>query len=351
MLQAVLTTRGSNRVKYDIPGLGPVPERGEENETVPRSRRQAHSSKQLDAGSLAADISSFRLNLAAENKAEKTVRVYIDAVRWFAAAYLLRETDKTRWEQAGADDVRRWMVRLLGEYSDAYAYQQFRSLHQFFQWLASEDGIPDPMARLRPPKVEEKPVPHFSSVELSRLERACQGNSFEDRRDAAILAVLLATGIRLAELTGLRYYPDDSYRSDVDLEAREIRVCGKGGKPRTVRISHEAARRLDRYLRVRSRHELAYRPQLWLGVNNRGPLNGSGIYQMVVRRGQECGVSARPHRFRHHFSHTWLARGGAEGDLMELNGWSSPQMLRRYGASARGARARRSYDLIMSDVL
>jgi len=84
---------------------------------------------------------------------------------------------------------------------------------------------------------------------------------------------------------------------------------------------------------------------------NRVPLNGSGIYQIVVRRGEECGVSARPHRFRHHFSHTWLARGGAEGDLMELNGWSSPQMLRRYGASARGARARRSYDLIMNDVL
>jgi integrase/recombinase XerD len=40
---------------------------------------------------------------------------------------------------------------------------------------------------------------------------------------------------------------------------------------------------------------------------------------------------------RHHFSHTWLDRGGAEGDLMELNGWSSPQMLRRYGASARAA--------------
>ena len=56
-----------------------------------------------------------------------------------------------------------------------------------------------------------------------------------------------------------------------------------------------------------------------------------------------------PHRFRHHFSHTWLDRGGAEGDLMELNGWSSPQMLRRYGASARSARARRTYDRIMTD--
>ena len=40
--------------------------------------------------------------------------------------------------------------------------------------------------------------------------------------------------------------------------------------------------------------------------------------------------------------------GGAEGDLMELNGWSSPQMLRRYGASARSARARRIYDRIMA---
>ena len=42
-------------------------------------------------------------------------------------------------------------------------------------------------------------------------------------------------------------------------------------------------------------------------------------------------------------------RAGPEGDLMELNGWSSPQMLRRYGASARSARARRTYDRIMDE--
>jgi hypothetical protein len=48
-------------------------------------------------------------------------------------------------------------------------------------------------------------------------------------------------------------------------------------------------------------------------------------------------------------SHTWLERGGAEGDLMELTGWSSPQMLERYGGSARGARARRHFDLVMDD--
>ncbi len=106
---------------------------------------------------------------------------------------------------------------------------------------------------------------------------------------------------------------------------------------------------LDRYLRIRARHEQAHRPQLWLGVNNRGPMTANGIYQMIARRGRQAGVDAWTHRFRHHFSHTWLDRGGAEGDLMELNGWSSPQMLRRYGASARSARARRTYDRIMTD--
>jgi integrase len=79
-----------------------------------------------------------------------------------------------------------------------------------------------------------------------------------------------------------------------------------------------------------------------------GPLTANGIYQMIARRGRQRGVEVYPHRFRHHFSHTWLDRGGAEGDLMELNGWTSPQMLRRYGASARSARARRTYDRIMA---
>jgi hypothetical protein len=80
-------------------------------------------------------------------------------------------------------------------------------------------------------------------------------------------------------------------------------------------------------------------------------MTASGIYQAIVRRGHQCGIEAFPHRFRHHFSHTWLDRGGARGDLMELKGWTSPQMLRRYGASARSARARRSYDHIMDETM
>jgi hypothetical protein len=49
--------------------------------------------------------------LAAENEAAGTIRIYTDAARWFAASHLLAETDKTRWEQVDAPDVRRWVTR------------------------------------------------------------------------------------------------------------------------------------------------------------------------------------------------------------------------------------------------
>jgi site-specific recombinase XerD len=213
-----------------------------ESKSLVLRRQSVHRAKQLQAGPFAADVASFRLHLAAENKAVETVRTYTEAALWFAAAHLLRETGKSRWDQVDARDVQRWTVRLLALYSDAYARGQFRALQQFFRWLAAEDGIPDPMARLRLPREARKPVPCFTSMELSELRRACRGNSSSERRDAAVIAVFLATGIRLAEMAGIRYQSDDPYRSDVDLAAREIAVLGKGGKPRTVKLSHEAAR-------------------------------------------------------------------------------------------------------------
>jgi integrase/recombinase XerD len=310
-----------------------------------RSRKR----KPLAAGVFQPEISSFQLALCAEGKAAKTVRNYTEAVQWFAAAHLIPRTFRTRWEQVTGPDIQRWMVWLLGRYSSSYASNQYRALQQFFKWWAGEEDLPDPMAGLHPPKVTEKLVPVFSSGELSKLEQACVGRGFAQRRDAAIIAVFQSTGIRLAELAGIRYDPQDTQRSDLDLWQREITVRGKNGKARIVKISYPAARTLDRYLRARARHGQAWRSQLWLGANNRGPMTANGIYQMIARRGRQSGVTVYPHRFRHHFSHTWLDRGGPEGDLMELNGWSSPQMLRRYGASARSARARRTYDRIMGD--
>jgi site-specific recombinase XerD len=298
--------------------------------------------RDLDAGALQPEIDSFELSLLAERKSPKTIRTYTEAARWFAAGQL-RPAGVEGWEAVSTKDVQRWIASLASQYSDCYASNQFRALQQFFKWHAAEDPDrprPNPMAGLKPPKIDEKIVPVFTDGELAALLATCKGAGFEARRDHAILSMFRETGMRLSELAGLG-------RQDVDLKRREALVTGKGGKQRIVRFGHDSALALDRYLRERARHRMTGRAALWLGIRNRGPMTASGIYQMTCRRGVQAGVEVHPHKFRHHFSHTWLDNGGAEGDLIELNGWAGPQMLALYGRSARSARARRSYDRVM----
>jgi len=182
------------------------------------------------------------------------VRTHTEAVQWFAAAYLRREGNCSCWEEVGKRDVQEWVAWLLGRYSAAYASNQYRALQQLFKWLAVEDEIPDPMAGLKPPRVPDKPVPVFAADELRRLERACTGRSFRERRDTAVIAVLEATGIRLSELAGIRYDPGDPAAQRRRPMAPGDHRARQGGQDRIVKISHDAARSLDRYLRVRARH-------------------------------------------------------------------------------------------------
>ncbi len=161
--------------------------------TAPRPRTR--QPKQLDAVILQAEISSFALHLAAGNKSAKTIRTYTEAVQRFAAAHLLQRDSRDTWEQVDSRDIQQWMSRLLDRYSGAYASNQYRALQQFFKWLAAEDELPDPMAGLQPPRVTEKLVPVFTTAELTKLEQACAGRTFAQRRDTAIIAVLKATGL------------------------------------------------------------------------------------------------------------------------------------------------------------
>jgi site-specific recombinase XerD len=302
--------------------------------------------RNLDAGPLQAMINSHQLELARIGRAERTRLIYAEAAQWFAAEHLL-PSGVTSWEDVTRDHLRSWCAILFSrEYSDSYVSHQWRALQAFFKFYAEDEDVPNPMLGMAPPEVADKPVPVFSDDDLARLLGTCKGRDFPDRRDLAIMLMLRDTGIRLAECAGLNL-------TDLDLLAREATVTGKGRKVRTVKYSYDAARAMDRYLRVRETRLAASEtlrpdlPALWVG--RFGRLSANGIYQAVDRRGEQAGVKVNPHRFRHHFSHTWLDRGGAEGDLMELNGWESPQMLRRYGRSAASARARRGYDRIMGE--
>lgn len=211
----------------------------------------------------------------------------------------------------------------------------YRALQQWFGWLLDEGEIDaDPMARMDPPIVPEAPVPILTDEQLVALLRSCEGRRLVDRRDRALIRLLIDTGGRLSEISNLDV-------TDVDLDAQVCKVLGKGRRERLLPFGVKTAEALDRYLRARRADPRAGELGLWLGEKGRGALTSNGVYQAVKRRGARVGIPGlHPHQFRHTNSHRWLAAGGNEGDLMSLNGWKSRSMLQRYAASAAAERAR-----------
>ncbi len=282
-------------------------------------------------------IQSFEWHLHARNLSSNTIAVYTGAARQLAAWLPATKS----WSDLNRREMDRYLAHLTATRTPGGASHQYRALQQFFKWLAAEEEIDNnPMIGTKPPVIPEQPVPVLGHDALAGLLKTCAGSDLVSRRDTAIIALFIDTGIRLAEMARLK-------TTDLDLKVREAFVLGKGRRPRAVKFGRTTAQDLDRYLRVRVKSPNADLPDLWLAEKGRGTLTRNGIYQMIARRGKQAGIKGlHPHQMRHTFAHLFLAEGGSEGDLMSLSGWKSRQMLDRYGASTRAERALAAYDKV-----
>lgn len=282
-------------------------------------------------------IGDFQHHLRADNKARRTIESYLQVAIDFAGF------QESNGRPDDARDVTRrdceaYFIHVRETTSAANAARHFRSLQQFWKFLVvvEEELTVSPMARLSPPTVPPKPVPIIRDEVIEQLLKACAGKQFNERRDTAILRLLMDTGMRVGELAGLDV-------DDLDWTYDVAHVIGKGSKPRACPFGARTGAALRSYLRVRPMHRLAAgQAALWIGKV--GPLTESGVGQMLERRCDQARIAALfPHQFRHTAAHTWLLSGGAETDLMRLMGWSSREMVGRYGASAADERAHQAH--------
>jgi integrase/recombinase XerC len=215
---------------------------------------------------------------------------------------------------------------------------KYKALQQFFRYLEDEEEISKhPMRRIPQPRTPKKLVPVLGDEDMVAVLATCAGKSFIDRRDTAIIRLLLDTGGRLSEITLVDL-------DDVDLRRDLIKVRGKGDKERAIPFGENTGQALTRYVRVRAKHAGANLAALFLAEKGRRRLASDGVKTMLRRRGQLAGIShLHAHRFRHTLAHEWQLNDGNQTDLMAIMGWESPEMLRRYSSSAANIRAENSH--------
>lgn len=227
--------------------------------------------------------------------------------------------------------ARSWMSGRALQPASVAAY--VRALRALSRWSGREYGVPEPLAGLRPPRVDPPPIAVFSAAELRRLLELAPPHL------AYAITLLAESGLRVSEACAVEL---------TDIDARWLQVRhGKGGRPRKVPVSALLARATGLYL-TRIRPALVGPAVDRLLVNRRGRAWTRDSLRHALRRlGAQAaiaGVRVSPHTFRHQFAHDVAFGGGSLIVLRDVMGHRSVSMVERYAVpddEARQALVRR----------
>ncbi len=185
--------------------------------------------------------------------------------------------------------------------------RQLSALRGFFRFLLRERAIAsDPTALVDRPRIGRRLPRVVSFEEIDRLLATPDTTKDRGARDAAMIHLMYASGLRVSELVNLR-------TADLDLARGLVAPLGKGDKRRLVPVGEVALVHLSRYVsEVRPRAERAPSPTLFLSPRGRR-LSRQGFWKLLKRYATAAGIRTplSPHKLRHSFA-THLLRGGAD---------------------------------------
>jgi site-specific recombinase XerD len=288
------------------------------------------------ADPLVRDLTGYLLT--ERKRSPLTVAAYERDLREFAD-FLARSPGETALTSVVPSQIRQYIAHMFDArgYDSRTVCRKLSSIRALYRFLKITGVLEsDPSAAIPGPSVaKRRPAPLKVDEVVKLLRTSVAGRSdVARRRDAAIMEVFYASGMRRAELAGVRL-------ADVDLAERTIRVTGKGNKERTVLINRTAATAIEAYLRVRPH---SADPRLFLGRGGKGltPKHVWRIFRTIYRL---SGIQkhASPHTLRHSFA-THLVENGVDLETVrELLGHESLATTGVYLQLAMGHK-RRAYD-------
>ncbi len=256
------------------------------------------------------------------NVSEHTLRNYSSDLEQFAD---FLNPDGKKAPAIGQIDhltIREWMASLHSDQKKKSSIaRKLASLRTFFQFLVREGILEmNPAKLVSTPKLEKKLPKHLSVEDAIRFIESPDPETDLGKRDRAMLELLYATGVRVAELTTLNL-------SDVDFRNQLVRVTGKRRKQRIVPFGDPAGEAIRNYLTVRDKFlfnaPISRRDDEALFLNYQGTrITTRSVGRMVDKYIGICAGmhNISPHALRHSFATHLLDSGADLRDIQELLG-------------------------------